>query len=227
VAEELALHQGRRDRSAVDDHHRLITPRALRVKRARDQLFAGAGCAFDQHRDLGARQTSERGEQRAHGVALADQTTERRRRAELDAPALRRDAHREHGLSEPDRRAFREECVDHPKRSEHGPVRAPGVDDARPVLAAFDRAVKAGHRGIREHDVVAERRSDPHRRKQRTEALSNVGSFGDRQEDFALGQRSRERDQRQKKLRAGIVRHSQFHRAPEARAQAPLNPRIA
>jgi hypothetical protein len=59
VAEQLALDQGRRDRSAVD---RKTSARALRavVSRARHDHLAGPGLAEDQQRDVDARDAIER-----------------------------------------------------------------------------------------------------------------------------------------------------------------------
>jgi hypothetical protein len=53
MPEELTLQQRFRQRGAVDGDERPLRPLAGAMDAARHQLFAGAGLAFDQHRDSG------------------------------------------------------------------------------------------------------------------------------------------------------------------------------
>src|SRR6185503_18389386 len=54
VAEQLAGHERRRERAAVDGDERLALPRPEIVQRARTQLLAGARFADQQHRYVAA-----------------------------------------------------------------------------------------------------------------------------------------------------------------------------
>ncbi len=55
VAEELALQQAHGNGRAVDLDEGALAPRTAIVNGARDQFFAGAGLAFDEHRGVGGR----------------------------------------------------------------------------------------------------------------------------------------------------------------------------
>src|SRR6478736_2487859 len=55
VSEQLALEQIERDGRAIDLDERPAAPRAEVVNRPRNQLFAGAGLAFNEHRRLRGR----------------------------------------------------------------------------------------------------------------------------------------------------------------------------
>ena len=73
VAEELALHQFRRDRAAVHRHERPLRARPALVDHARDHFLAGAGLAVDIDRRLAARELLDLVAQRLHWRRFAEQ----------------------------------------------------------------------------------------------------------------------------------------------------------
>src|SRR6266699_2008503 len=76
VAEELALDQLARERSAVHLDERLRAPRPVVVERVGDQLLAGAARAADEDREIGVRHLADHVEDALHPRALADQASE-------------------------------------------------------------------------------------------------------------------------------------------------------
>src|SRR5262249_24161804 len=66
VAEELALEDRLWHRAADERDERPSTPRALIVKRARDELFTGAGLARDEHGALRLREARDELRHRRH-----------------------------------------------------------------------------------------------------------------------------------------------------------------
>ena len=83
VPEQLALHELRRDRPAIDRHERSITSRARRVDQPGHQLLAGAGVAGDVHRGLAACHLGDHLSQLLHRPRLAEQLERRRRHDRL------------------------------------------------------------------------------------------------------------------------------------------------
>ena len=105
VAEELRLHQVRRDRGAIEDHERRRRPRARLVERLGQRFLPRARLTLDDHRHARRRQPLAHGVQPAHLPAPADHATEagslrqphrvgRRRRTALDGQRRRADLHR-------------------------------------------------------------------------------------------------------------------------------------
>ena len=72
VAEELAFEQRFGERAAMNDDQRMEPARAGVVDGARDQFFAGAAFAGDQHRGVGGRDGLDGVKDLLHGFALAD-----------------------------------------------------------------------------------------------------------------------------------------------------------
>ena len=72
VAEELALEELVRNRSAVDLHQRAVAARAARVDHVRHELLADAGFAFDEHARRRLRDGLEPHEHLLQRRALAD-----------------------------------------------------------------------------------------------------------------------------------------------------------
>src|SRR5207253_5438298 len=66
VPEQLRLDERPRDRAAVDDDERLVLALGQGMDRLRDQIFSGAGLAFDEHRRLGRRDALDEPEDLAH-----------------------------------------------------------------------------------------------------------------------------------------------------------------
>jgi len=73
VAEQFALQQGVRDGGAVDHHQRTIRPVGHVVDAPGDHVFAAAGFALDQHRQLATGGTHHLGPEVHHGFGVADQ----------------------------------------------------------------------------------------------------------------------------------------------------------
>jgi hypothetical protein len=74
VSEQLALHEVLRDRCAVELHERLLPPIAPLVHGRREQLFAHAGLALDQDRNLRLGHAARRLDQVVHrGRSCVDQ----------------------------------------------------------------------------------------------------------------------------------------------------------
>src|SRR5262249_57417295 len=78
VAEQLALHQGRRDRRAVDDDEGCIAARAELVDGPGHQLFPCPALAFDQHVSARSGDPLDGAIDGAHRLAAADQPPEPR-----------------------------------------------------------------------------------------------------------------------------------------------------
>ncbi len=76
MPEELALEQRLGQGSAVDGHERTRTSRTLAVKCARDELFARAALARDEHAHLRAPDPLEKVVQLPHGAAASHQLGE-------------------------------------------------------------------------------------------------------------------------------------------------------
>src|SRR6266403_2095495 len=83
VAEELALDQLARERSAVHLDERPRAPGAVVVERVGDQLLARAARAADQDREIGVRYLADHVEDALHPRALADQAAEAIRARDL------------------------------------------------------------------------------------------------------------------------------------------------
>src|SRR5262249_18063023 len=73
VAEELTLEERLRKRGAVDRDERFVRARTAGVDRARDELFARAGLARDEHRRRGRRDLIDERAELAHRRALPDE----------------------------------------------------------------------------------------------------------------------------------------------------------
>ena len=72
AAEQLALDQGRRDRGAVDPHHRPRVAPAQLMDPGGEEFLAGAGLAKEQHGCVGGGDALDLGEHRPDRLALAD-----------------------------------------------------------------------------------------------------------------------------------------------------------
>ena len=83
VAEQLGLEQGLGNRRAVDRHEGSIGARAHGVQGTREQLFAGAALALEQHRHVGPRGAMERHQQLFEPGILADNLRRPAARGEL------------------------------------------------------------------------------------------------------------------------------------------------
>src|SRR5207245_8673773 len=59
VPEELRVEEGFRKRRAIDRQERAIAPGPAEMERARDELFARAALALDEHRDVRLRRAIE------------------------------------------------------------------------------------------------------------------------------------------------------------------------
>src|SRR5439155_22884613 len=71
VTEQLALQEFRRQRRAVDLDERAIAARRSLMDRTRDQLFADAALAADEHRDVAVRDLLDHRRNRAHVGTVA------------------------------------------------------------------------------------------------------------------------------------------------------------
>lgn len=72
VPKERGLEQGLRQRAAVFPHESAVPAFAAPMKRAGDELLAGARLAEQQHGDVALRNAVGEAEQLLHGLALAD-----------------------------------------------------------------------------------------------------------------------------------------------------------
>src|SRR5262249_42323647 len=100
VAEQFAFQQIGRYRAGIEDHEGPFAPRRAQVNRFRNQLFAGAGFAFEQHGRARRADAAEQIENLAHAPRAAEQALELRirRRAHGDALVFADQAH--HGLAD-------------------------------------------------------------------------------------------------------------------------------
>jgi hypothetical protein len=73
VTEDQRLHQGPRNRRAVDGDEGMIAAAAHLVQSARDPLFAGTGFAADQHRSIGVGDSLDQLPYAGHRRGRADQ----------------------------------------------------------------------------------------------------------------------------------------------------------
>src|SRR5690606_30340743 len=80
VAEELALHEARADRAAIDDHERAFGARAALHDLRRDELLARPALALDENVDVALRDLVEQAEETAHRQARPDERAEGRER---------------------------------------------------------------------------------------------------------------------------------------------------
>jgi hypothetical protein len=93
VAEERALDELRRDRTAVDAHHRLRPAQATLVDQPRQDLLAGSGLALQDHRDLRLGEAGHHLQDLAHHRSSDDRLLSVGGVA-LDPPRHRRSLHR-------------------------------------------------------------------------------------------------------------------------------------
>src|SRR5205823_3276999 len=76
VAEELRFEQGFGDGAAIDGDERALLALAALMERARDQLFAGAALARDEHADVARAHLRQQIEHALHGAALPEDLLE-------------------------------------------------------------------------------------------------------------------------------------------------------
>src|SRR5206468_11125257 len=88
VTKELALDELPRQRGTVHLHERSPAPRAAVVKRADDELLAGAALASYQHGDVRVGYLVDRFEHAAHRGAPADDSASERILELLEKPAV-------------------------------------------------------------------------------------------------------------------------------------------
>ncbi len=192
VAEQLALQQALLQRRALDDHERLVAPRAARVQQLRDHLLAGARLAGDEHGRVARRHALDELQQLAELRALRRRTScstsggvsprSSRRRAPLQRLALERPLDADLELVERtrlddvvegtaadrlDRRVDRAVAGEHDDLAGRAALAdAPGAPRGRSCRAAAGRAARR-RAAARRRGVRRPRRSRPRRPRSR------------------------------------------------------------
>ena len=156
VTEELALHQVRGNRAAVDDHERLVAAAAVLDDLGGDELFSGPRLAVDVDGGVGLADARDDLEEPPHRRALPVE----RPAAQALADALRGDVgdlpRADDGGPELDPALGRDEIgvadqdAGHPRS-----VEGPAVFDSPAALAPRQPKVETRNERILDHDVVA------------------------------------------------------------------------
>ena len=159
VAEQDGFHQIFRDGAAIDRHEGLGAPLARAVDRARDQLFADARLARDQHRNGRGRGFAGGVQHRLHARAAGHDVPERERAgaAALDAGELALQRARHQRIAQRYLQAFGAHRLDHEVGRARAHHRHHGVDAAMGGLHD-DRERDPGLAHARQH---AQSRRDP------------------------------------------------------------------
>ncbi len=153
VAEEGGLGEAGGDGAAVDDDDGAVLAGAGLVDGAGDELFAGAGLAADEHRQLGGGDALEAIEEGAHRRGLADEGAEAADLGDgdrLTGGGLEDDL----GGGDAEGRAVREVHLPDADAPEEGTVLAPLVAEPDPLLRRHQLGVHRGHPGIIEHELT-------------------------------------------------------------------------
>ena len=163
-------------RAAIDRDEGLRAARARAVDRARDQLLAGAGFAFDQHRDGGGRRFLGRAQHRPHGGRAGDHVGDGERAVVPALEPLHFAGQRRGGerVAQRDLQALGAGRLDHEigGAGAHGrdhivDAAMGGLHDDRNVAARLAHArqhaepVEIGHHQIEHHAVDARRPARP------------------------------------------------------------------
>ncbi|HSO40690.1 MAG TPA: hypothetical protein VLT33_49530 [Labilithrix sp.] len=161
VAKELALHQGRRDRAAVDDHERLVGPRAALHDLRGDELLAGAALAVDEAVDVARRDLLEHREELAHLAARAGQRAEARHHGHEGLAGRGGGPDADHGLPDREHGLGRQDGAVDAQLGDPRAVERARVLDAPAERIRHQLAVEARDRRIVDDEIVRGMRADP------------------------------------------------------------------
>ena len=156
VAEELALDEARRDRTAVDQHEGLAGTRAVSDDLGRDELLAGAALALDEDVRVGLAHSLDDVEEPLHRLRPPLQGAERRAVPGDRARGEGQLADAQRGAADGDRGLRHAQLgLLHADAAEHRAVERAVVGHGPARALAFDAEVEPGHAWIVDDQIVA------------------------------------------------------------------------